>query len=542
MAKPIPFTKFARDVLRRRYTPAQLVYAKIAFDHIDPIDLPPSERVIAAEMFGPSVDRVPPEAHRIKWTYFGRDSGKTLLAEDVGNWRAVTADVSTGGPGEISVVLVGGPDVKIGRALVRRALETARATPQLAARLVNVTTDGFMYQREGGRLVAFELAANSRGAADFRGRKVQALLIDEADFTYFGDLYVKTDASMVNAVLPRLDRDGFVWGITTPFADDTYGRKQHAENFGRPKSALVAVASTPLMRDHDPEVMANVDALMASDPRTARQEFYCDMTLSAGSAFGDPTILADCFQDSLPEGYEMGPVIVGTDLSTMLTEGNDECGMTIGGWLIPSNLPRYQMLRGVGGAECEARDELGYRIQKPAQKKSIFRIYESAEFSTTNGETQESAVRKIIARGKEYGAKIYTGDTYSEVSARGFMSRGHAPFFPLPWNSANKMSAVSFFGRLAREGSLSIATSTTGALRKEMFALKYRHVGGGRTEYATNGLDVVSALLSIGVYLTSSDAAGVTDRDPKPLEGTPYRGRSGGKNIIEPGERGSSSF
>jgi hypothetical protein len=302
VARPIPFTTFARTVLRRRYTPAQLVYAKVAFDGMNPCELEGRERDIAREIFG-DVETVPPDARRVLVAYFGRDSFKSGLAIDFGIYRMATADITSCGPGEIPLVIGVSPDLKTTRLMIRRAIAKVKECPALARMLAEETSTSFALRREDDRLVGFEALAASRGGASLRGRPILLLIMDESDFFYSGDSYVKTDDEIIRAGAPRVMPGGCILAITTPWGDESRTRKYFTDNFGAPTTALVARASTVLMRDNDPEVTARVDAEMAADPDNARREFYVDLTTTFGASKMFPPDAVDACVDhdlSLP--------------------------------------------------------------------------------------------------------------------------------------------------------------------------------------------------------------------------------------------------
>jgi hypothetical protein len=283
--RPVRFTEFARDVLHRQYTPAQLVFAKVTFDGTDPCQLDGQERALAREIFG-DVDTVPPDARRVLVAYFGRDSFKSGLAIDFALYRMAVADVSSVGPGEVPLVVGVSPDLKTTRLMIRRALALVNQTPELAGMLVEESSTGFVLRRKhDGRQVGFEAIAASRGGASLRGRPILLLILDEADFFYSGDAYVKTDDEIFRAGMPRLMRDGSALAITTPWGDESRTRKYFSDNFGDPKTALCARASTLLMRNNDRHVAANVEAEMASDPDNARREFFCQLTSIGSTRF-----------------------------------------------------------------------------------------------------------------------------------------------------------------------------------------------------------------------------------------------------------------
>ncbi len=73
------FTSFASKVLRLTLTRGQRVLARVAFDGVDPIDMPDeADRELAVTMFG-GVEHVPAEARHVLALELGRDSGKSTF-------------------------------------------------------------------------------------------------------------------------------------------------------------------------------------------------------------------------------------------------------------------------------------------------------------------------------------------------------------------------------------------------------------------------------------------------------------------------------
>ncbi|HKQ70997.1 MAG TPA: hypothetical protein VJT73_16740 [Polyangiaceae bacterium] len=280
----VSFTEFCRVVLRHGLTVGQRVFAKVAFDGVDPCELVGRERRIADEIFG-GAETIPPAARRVIVAYFGRDSGKTTLAADYVVYRLLTSDLSACGPGDIPIGVVIAPDTKTARVMIRMALARVKASPELASLVKGETATSFTLRRPTDkRLVAFEAIAASRGGAAARGRTIVVGALDEAEFLYSGDGYVRTDGESFRAMTPRLVKGGAIMLISTPWGDESLMRKLHAENFGDPKTALVAKAPTLVMRDDDPELAARIDAEMASDPDNAKREFFCNLAGLGGSA------------------------------------------------------------------------------------------------------------------------------------------------------------------------------------------------------------------------------------------------------------------
>ena len=68
--------------------------------------------------------------------------------------------------------------------------------------------------------------------------------------------------------------------------------------------ALVARASTPVMRDHDPKVMARVEAERLRDPDNCQREYFAEFMSAGSSSFFD----SDSIADSVDEDRARAPL------------------------------------------------------------------------------------------------------------------------------------------------------------------------------------------------------------------------------------------
>jgi hypothetical protein len=290
--------QFADRVLHRPHTRGQRAFASVAFDGADPIDLPDGDREIAIEMFG-GVERIPPEARRVVVGLFGRDSGKTSMTAEWAVHRLLVADAKVG-PGEVPTGIVVAPDLKTARLTVRMAIAHVRATPR-AGTLVAESKDGFTLRRADGAEVTLEAFAASRGGYTTRGRPILFAVLDESAFHFSGDGYSRTDDDIFKAILPRLMKGGIVVLITTPWGEDSLVHRLFAANFGNPTTALVAKASTLVMRDNAPDVVELVNAELARDEQNAKREFFCEFLAGGSSAFFDAAQIERVTQKERPE-------------------------------------------------------------------------------------------------------------------------------------------------------------------------------------------------------------------------------------------------
>ena len=295
------------------FTPAQIAFASVAYDGLDPIDLSPEPfgnheppvnlRQLALDIFG-GAERIPKKARRIIVARFGRGSAKTLLSAARGLWRMAFADLRRCGPGDVARVIVASPR-KGDQSNI--ALQVARAfAEQVAARLhwefVSDSASGFVILRPDGREVEFTTVAKSRGGDAARGFSIVDAIIDESEFVSPSDPGSQiTDGQIVGAIMPRLLPGGCVSLISTPWPAQSTTSDLFDKNYGAPSNALVAFGPTHLMRRWtDParadlceqyqETLDLIESERERDPGEALREFDCVCTAVGGMYFNTSDI------------------------------------------------------------------------------------------------------------------------------------------------------------------------------------------------------------------------------------------------------------
>jgi hypothetical protein len=106
-----------------------------------------------------------------------------------------------------------------------------------------------------------------------------------------------------------------------------------------------------------------------------------------------------------------------------------------------------------------------------------------------------SIVEAIAADCGSYGAKHVFGDQREAASLESLFCQQSLGFTSFAWSEPSKDEAFQLLRRLLRERKLHIEDHAT--LKKEMLAIKAHLLPSGRTKYATNGLDFVSALVTL---------------------------------------------
>lgn len=284
-AWPQPFTRFAREVLGLTLTRGQSVLAKVIFDGRNPRDLEGSDRAIAREIFG-GVDYFSPE-HRagLNNLRMGRGSGKTLLVAAYGIYRALTADLSACGPGDVAAVAIVSPRGKTSQIAVGYGREFA-SRPGIEDLVDSSRAEGFTLRRPDGRLVEFSVISKSRGGSALRGLSLVTVVIDESEFVPAGGRdAVVNDDDLISAAMPRMLPGALMLLVSTPWPAPSATSRAFEENYGHPRTGIAAKGGTLLMRDHDPAIAKRIELETARNPANAAREYACELIDGGGGAF-----------------------------------------------------------------------------------------------------------------------------------------------------------------------------------------------------------------------------------------------------------------
>jgi len=306
---------FLRDEYGLPLTVGQAAFVRVAIDGDTFDELTEAEREAALEMFG-DIGEVPAVARRTVVAALGRDSGKTEICAGIALFKALTVDISRCGPGDIPRAFVVAPDSDTAAITIERAGARIDASDDLRACLVGEPTKGVITLRRpsDGRLVKLEVRAAARGGKSLRGRSICALICDEAAF-FYGEGFVVNDSEIVKAVRPRLLPGGVILLASTPWAEDGLFFDLFAKNHGAPKTAMVAQASTLLMRDHDPVVAANIELERQEDPDNAEREYFARFIAGGSTLFFDAESLALAVD---PDRLDIEPTVKGAGVDLAL--------------------------------------------------------------------------------------------------------------------------------------------------------------------------------------------------------------------------------
>ena len=264
--------RFDEFLLRLRVTPepGQLVFIKVALCGIDPIELPDDERAIARALFGP-VDRIPPEARGLVCVVAGGRSGKTYFLALYLLFLALTVDLSQLAPGEKAIGAVIAPRLEEATQAINYIAGALQGDPDLAKSIVRSVTGEVEIRRKKQTVVLRAVAAGAGGIGG-RGKSLVGVLLDETCFFKDATSGVINDEAVYKAASPRVMRGGKTVIASTPWTSAGLLHGFWKSDFGKPRTALVAHASTRTMRTA-PHILEIVAREEARDPENARIEF-----------------------------------------------------------------------------------------------------------------------------------------------------------------------------------------------------------------------------------------------------------------------------
>lgn len=270
-------------------TPAQRLFAAVAFDRLRPDDSDLSTRLWGRAQ--PSQMVLPPEAVKVAAAVCGRGSGKSLLGGTRALHLAMTVDVSKLQPREVAVCPVIAPDLDTAKVVVRFALGAAES---LGLRVVNRVADGeedFSIVRANGKRVRIVARAASAGGVAARGRFMPCAVMDEAAF--FRDSNHKVnDQDIFDALKPRIAPDGQLVLLSSPWMENGLLYDLWRRNFGKPFDAVVAHAPTGLMRADDEAICRDIELERKVDPEKCARERDAEFMTSNAAAFFNPRAIA----------------------------------------------------------------------------------------------------------------------------------------------------------------------------------------------------------------------------------------------------------
>jgi hypothetical protein len=300
--------------LKVELSDAQRVLTTVAFDGVDPCDLPAPDRVIASQLFG-GVERFDSVKRAVLVAVCGARGGKTyVLSALYSLWRALYADLSTMAPGEVAVALVVAPDLGLAHQTLSYAKGAVAADQELSGLVTADNADSLALRRPDGHTVSILCRAAGRGGAGLRGKSLVSAVLDECAF--FRDRsFVVNDKDVFDAVSPRVLPGGLVVIASTPWAEAGLLFDEFTLNFGHPVTAMAVTAPTLLMLP----TQRNKDAIAreeARDPDNALREFGAQfMAAGAGTFFDRDCCVVDEEYEPRTNAPSDATVGVGGDLA-----------------------------------------------------------------------------------------------------------------------------------------------------------------------------------------------------------------------------------
>jgi hypothetical protein len=282
-ASTLTYLEYAESELKIVFTRGQRIIARVGFGYEDPIDLG-DDADLAIAMFG-GVERFPRACRRQQVWRLGRGSAKSMMCVTYGLYRLDHADLSMVGPGDEAAVIIVAPLKILSEADVNVGEMIAKNTPSIVKRVKSANTSRVLLERRQDKRRAQLLCVpRSGGGAAARGKSVIDAILDESEFIPFAtEESAVRDVDLINAMMPRLIPDGRLFLISTPWPVPSETSRLFKENYGAPKTALVARASTAIMRSEHTHFLDMIALERERDPENARREYDCEETSVAGS-------------------------------------------------------------------------------------------------------------------------------------------------------------------------------------------------------------------------------------------------------------------
>jgi len=295
--RTVSFVGLCDDVLQFDLSPAQRALTLVAFDGWEPRDLPAELQQFRGDLFGADVDVIPPEARAVLVAVCGGRGGKTrILIALYCLWRALTADLSTLGPGEDAVALIVAPNKRLARQGLRFVRGALLRTPVLASLLVAESADVLVIDRPDGQRVRIEVLPATRGGGAVRGQSLVAAALDECAF-FQDSTKVVNDQDVFKAITPRILPGGMTVIASTPWAEAGLLYDLFDKNYEHPVDAIGVWAPTLLLLNtkRNREAVAREEA---TDPANAEREFGARFMPVGTGLFFDKTALMRCLVDA----------------------------------------------------------------------------------------------------------------------------------------------------------------------------------------------------------------------------------------------------
>lgn len=311
------FTRFCRE-LGVELSPGQLALTLVAYDGLEPRDLPPELRPLARQMFG-AVDVIPASARRVLALVAGARGGKSYV---VGALRvlhlALTVSLAPLRPGQEAFAVIFSSDPRQRRECFRYAHGAALSHPGIRSMLrerelsPEFTGSAFTLRRRDGRVTVEELPPKPGGGSG-RGRWLVCALLEEAAF-FQDENHKVNDVEVFDAVTPRVLPGGQTILSSTPWAEAGVLYTEFVANHpepqcaaphltvpGRPHRAMAAHAPTKLLYGSELNLQIIAD-MEARDPGNAAREYGAQFMPLGAVQFFDPAAISAAVDTELQLG------------------------------------------------------------------------------------------------------------------------------------------------------------------------------------------------------------------------------------------------
>ena len=292
----------------------QRVVALVAFDGVDPVDLPPAQRELARKIFG-GVDRFTAQQRRIFAAVCGGRAGKTRLFTAMRLLHlGLTFDASVLAPGEAGYGMIVAPKKTHGWQALAYIRGIVMASPVLRGHVLVDNRDELSIDRNGHTVTWLVTGASAKGDTQ-RGKTLFGASLEEAAFFRDEKTGVVNDVEIFEAIEPRVITGGQVIVPSTPWAEEGLLWDLFDRNHGHPVDGMAAHAATLLLRS-DPEISARVEAMLAHPTKAAnaRREFGAEFMAMGAFSFFDKALVESALTDIAYEPAAGDQMVAGSDL------------------------------------------------------------------------------------------------------------------------------------------------------------------------------------------------------------------------------------